>query len=90
MSFKREDSGPAAALEPEVGKQATVVTDRLGQQVYVRGEGPVERAARELDQWLKKAVCIYTDKPETLLKCGRFCLIESPMSNVLNSTHPLG
>ena len=76
MSFKREDSGPAAALEPEMGKQATVVTDRLGQQVYVRGEGPVERAARELDQWLKKAVCIYTDKPETLLKCGRFCLIK--------------
>jgi len=50
VSFKSEDGKPAVKQE----KLETVVKDRFGQEVYVRGETGVERAARELEQWLTK------------------------------------
>ena len=52
VSFKSEDK---TEIVPE--KDKTVVKDRFGQEVYVRGESGVEKAARELEQWLNKMRC---------------------------------
>ena len=53
VSFKSEDI--KAEIVPE--KDKTVVKDRFGNEVYVRGESGVEKAARELEQWLNKMRC---------------------------------
>ena len=52
VSFKSEDK---TEIVPE--KDKTVVKDRFGNEVYVRGESGVEKAARELEQWLNKMRC---------------------------------
>jgi len=54
------------SLEPEVKrpppaeKIKTVVCDKLGNEIYVRGEGKPEKWAREMDQWVKKMKCNLT------------------------------
>ena len=53
VSFKSEEI--KAEIVPE--KDKTVVKDRFGNEVYVRGESGVEKAARELEQWLNKMRC---------------------------------
>ena len=49
-SFRKEDEKP-------VEKAQTIVKDKLGNEVYVRGEKGPDRSARELDQWIKKMKC---------------------------------
>ena len=50
VSFKSDDGKPVVKQE----KLETVVKDRFGHDVYVRGETGVDKAARELEQWLTK------------------------------------
>ena len=52
VSFKSEDK---TEIVPE--KDKTVVKDRFGNEVYVRGESGVEKASRELEQWINKMRC---------------------------------
>ena len=52
VSFKSEDK---TEIVPE--KDKTVVKDRFGNEVYVRGESGVEKATRELEQWINKMRC---------------------------------
>jgi len=49
-SFRKEDEKP-------VEKAQTIVKDKLGNEVYVRGEKGPDKSARELDQWIKKMKC---------------------------------
>ena len=52
VSFKSEDK-----TEIVTEKEKAVVKDRFGNEVYVRGESGVEKAARELEQWINKMRC---------------------------------
>ena len=52
VSFKTEDKTEIVAE-----KDKTVVKDRFGNEVYVRGESGVEKASRELEQWINKMRC---------------------------------
>ena len=49
-SFRKEEEKP-------VEKVQTVVKDKLGNEVYIRGEKKPDKSARELDQWIKKMKC---------------------------------
>eukprot|EP00092_Neocalanus_flemingeri_P008080 GFUD01008718.1.p1 GENE.GFUD01008718.1~~GFUD01008718.1.p1 ORF type:complete len:555 (+),score=120.69 GFUD01008718.1:44-1708(+) len=40
-----------------IEKTQTVVKDKLGNDVYIRGEKAPDKSARELDQWMKKMKC---------------------------------
>jgi len=43
--------------EAPMVKAQTVVKDKLGNDVYIRGEKAPDKSARELDQWIKKMKC---------------------------------
>jgi len=45
------------AKKPIVEKIKTVVCDKLGNEIYVRGENKQDKWAREMDQWVKKMKC---------------------------------
>ena len=51
VSFKSDDGKPVVKQEK---LEKTVVKDRFGHEVYIRGETGVEKSARELEQWLTK------------------------------------
>ncbi len=50
VSLRSDDGKPVVKQE----KLETVVKDRMGQEVYIRGETGLAKAARELEQWLNK------------------------------------
>jgi len=49
-SLRKEEEKP-------IEKRETIVKDKLGNEVYVRGEKGPDKSARELDQWIKKMKC---------------------------------
>jgi len=51
----KEPTPPPTPVPEE--KEKCVVKDRLGNDIYVRGESLEDRCTRELDQWVKKMKC---------------------------------